>query len=190
MRALSDWLVRVSTGWLALAAVVGFLLFTALVLPAQPRIETTPGTQVSSPDLSFWYSAEDLYRTAEAYGADGREAYVRQRVTFDVVWPLVYVAFLGVTLSWVAGRLAGGARLWQRANLLPVAAGLFDYLENACTVTVMLRYPARAPIVGALAPVMSATKWTLLAASFVLLFAGTALVVWRGVRARLAARAR
>lgn len=187
MTALSEWLNRVSTGRVALVASVAFVLFVALVLPAQPRIESAGGAgaaEARSPDLSLWYSPDELYEMAEVYGPDGRAAYVRQRMTFDVVWPLVYAAFLGITLSWVFGKLSPAARIWRHVNLLPVAAALFDYLENACTTVVMLRYPARTPVVDLLAPLMTVTKWALLASSFLLLFLGLVLVVREKLRAQ------
>ena len=34
-RRLSEWMQRMSTGWVALVALVVFVLFTALVLPGQ-----------------------------------------------------------------------------------------------------------------------------------------------------------
>ena len=73
----------------ALLALVVFLLFTALVLPAQSAQAEAQFAGVGSPDTSFWYTPDDLYRMAEAYGAQGRPAYNRARFTFDIAWPLV-----------------------------------------------------------------------------------------------------
>ncbi len=188
MRNLSDRLNRISHGWVALAATLVFALFVALVLPGQSRSSATAGAEVGSPDLSFWYAPDDLYRMAEAYGPAGRSEYVRARWSFDVVWPLVYVAFLSVTLAWIWGRRLADARLGQRANLLPMVAGAFDLLENTCTSLVMLRYPARTPGVDWLAPVMTLLKWAFLSASFALLIVGLAWVVGRWARARASRR--
>lgn len=188
MRKLSDWLNRISHGWVALAATLVFVPFVALVLPGQSRSSATAGAEVGSPDLSFWYAPEELYRMAESYGPTGRSAYVRARWSFDVVWPLVYVAFLSVTLAWTWGRRLANVRLGRRANLLPVAAGAFDLLENACTSLVMLRYPAHTPGVDLLAPISTLLKWTFLSASFALLVIGLVWVVGRRARGRAPGR--
>ena len=67
LKQVSEWLHRVSTGWITLSALVVFLLFSALVLPGQAaRSETDTGT-TTSPDTSFTYSVNDLYRMAESY---------------------------------------------------------------------------------------------------------------------------
>jgi hypothetical protein len=179
---LSGWLSRVSTGPVALVALVIFLLFTALVLPRQSRTAEAVSRGAGSPDTSFLYAAGDLYRMAEAYGAAGRAAYVRARFTFDVIFPLVYTLFLGTAISWVFARAFPPGSPWQRANLAPLVAALFDLLENASTSLVMARYPLKTPVVDALAPLFSLAKWVFVIGSFVLLFAGVVIAVWRRVK--------
>jgi hypothetical protein len=178
-KRISDWLRRVSTGWVALSALLIFLLFSALVLPQQAtRAEQETGS-ADSPDMSFFYSAVDLYRMAESYGEQGRQAYVRARFTFDLVWPLVYTLFLATAISWVFGRAFAPDSRWQRANLAPLLGALFDYLENLSTSLVMLRYPDQTAVVDLLAPLFTVLKWGLLGASFFLLFGGIVVAVWR-----------
>ena len=183
-RRVSDGLHQVSTGWVALAALVIFLLFTALVLPGQATQaeEATGGGE--SPDTSLFYSPQALYRMAEAYGEEGRQAYVRARFTFDLVWPLVYTLFLVTTTGWAFGKAFPPGSRWQRANLVPLLALLFDYLENVSTSLVMLRYPAHTPVVDLLAPVFTLFKWSTLGAAFLLLLLGLAIAAWRWVRGR------
>ena len=179
VKQISDWLRRVSTGWVALAALIIFLLFTALVLPQQAaKSEQETGSAVS-PDTSFFYSPADLYKIAESYGEEGREAYIRARFTFDLVWPLVYTLFLVTAISWVFGKAFAPESRWQRANLAPLLGALFDYLENLSTSLVMLRYPAQTPVVDLLAPLFTALKWGSLGLSFVLLCGGIVVAIWR-----------
>ena len=178
---ISDGLHRVSTGWVALAAMVIFLLFTALVLPRQS--EAGAG-DVGSPDTSFTYSRDELYRMAEAYGAQGRAAYVRARLTFDVIWPIVYTLFLSTAISWLYGRAFQPGSPWRRANLAPVLGALFDYLENLSTSVVMVRFPDRTPVVDTLAPIFTLVKWIFVGGSFVLLFIGLVANAWRWIRTR------
>jgi hypothetical protein len=183
-KRISDWLHRISTGWVTLAALLIFLLFSALVLPGQAaRSDQEIGT-ADSPDMSFYYSPGDLYRMAEQYGEQGRAAYIRARFTFDLVWPLVYTFFLSTALSWLYARgFAAGSR-WQRANLAPVLGALFDYLENLSTSVVMWRYPAQTAVIDFLAPVFTMLKWAFVGGSFALLLIGLTAAVWRWLRSR------
>jgi len=183
-RQISDWLRRISTGWVALSALIIFLLFSALVLPQQATKAEQETGGADSPDTSFFYTADDLYRMAESYGEQGRQAYIRARFTFDLVWPLVYTFFLVTAIGWVFGRAFAPGSAWQRANLAPLLGALFDYLENVSTSLVMLRYPDQTAVVDLLAPVFTALKWSLLGASFVLLVVGIVVAVWRWFKQR------
>ena len=171
---------------MALLALAIFLLFAALVLPDQAAEAEVYAGDAGSPDLSLFYTAEDLYRMAAAYGEDGREAYVRARFTFDLIWPLVYTLFLVTAISWVFGRAFSPGSLWQRANLAPVGAMLFDYLENMATSAVMMRYPNPTPVVDMLAGFVTTAKWAFVGGSFALLLAGVVVAVWRWGRTRIA----
>jgi hypothetical protein len=182
---LSERLRRVSTGAVALVALLVFLLFTALVLPQQATKAEQETGSTDSPDTSFLYTPGDLYRMAASYGTEGRQAYVRARFTFDLVWPLVYTLFLVTGTSWVLGKAWAPDSRWQRANLTPLVAALFDYLENLSTSVVMLRYPAQTAVVDILAPLFTALKWGLLSAAFVLLVVGAVVAAWRRIRPRV-----
>lgn len=182
VKRLSDWLVRVSTGWVALAALAIFLAFSALVLPGQAsRAEQETG-DAASPDMSFYYSAGDLYEMAESYGESGRAAYIRARFTFDLVWPLVYALFLVTAIGWTSRQAFPPGSPWRLANLLPLLAAFFDYLENIATSVVMSRYPEPTALIDVLAPLFTMAKWSLLGVSFVLLFGVLVLLLWQRLR--------
>jgi len=163
---LSPILHRWATGRVALLATIVFILFTALVLPRQAAEAEIASDGADSPDTSFWYTPTELYRMAEAYGPAGRQAYVKARWTFDLVWPLVYTAFLSLTISWVYRWAFAAKSRWQLANLVPVAGMLLDYLENSATSLVMARYPALTPGIAHLAPLFTLTKWVFVNGSF------------------------
>jgi ABC-type dipeptide/oligopeptide/nickel transport system permease component len=183
-KQLSDWIHRVSSSRITLFALIIFLLFIALVLPGQAsKAEANIGS-ASSPDMSFYYTAGDLYKMAEAYGEEGRRAYVRARFTFDVVWPLVYTLFLCTGISWIYLRAFASGSLWQLANLIPVFAASCDYLENISTSLVMIRYPNPTAVVDVLAAAFTIMKWILLSGSFILLLLGVVMGLWQLARKR------
>jgi len=183
-KRISDWLHRISTEWVALAAVVVFVAFSAVVLPGQAAGAEEYSGEAGSPDTSLFYLAGDLYRMAEAYGERGRAAYVRARWTFDLIFPLVYTLFLVTAISWLYERAFPPGSPWRWANLAPVLGAAFDFLENASTSLVMARYPARTPGVDVLAPVFTFAKWCFVGGSFVLLFLGVGVGLGRWVRGR------
>lgn len=174
----ADWVCRRVSIWWALAGAAGFAVFLAVVLPRQAASSSAYTVRADAPDSSFIYRAADLYAAAEAWGPAGRSAYVSARVTFDVVWPLVYGLFLVITLAWLLARATAPHSRWRRLALLPLLVVLIDYAENFAAAVVMARYPARTPVLAELAPVFTAAKWLLLSVCFGLLpvAAGWALV--------------
>jgi hypothetical protein len=182
LNKISNVLYRVSTGWVALIGLIIFLLFTSLVLPAQSAQATEISGEVGSPDTSFFYTPQDLYGMAEAYGEQGRAAYIRARFTFDVIWPMVYTLFLATSLSWLFVRSFPQESRWRLANLAPIFGMLFDYLENLSTSWVMFRYPLISPVVAWLAPFFTAIKWIFVNGSFVLLFVGLVAALWQATK--------
>jgi hypothetical protein len=184
LKKLSGRIHRLSKGWVALTALVIFILFTALVLPGQAS-QASPGSDsAGSPDMSLYYTASGLHRMAEAYGQAGREAYVRARFTFDLVWPLVYMLFLAAGISWLSRKAFDPDSSLQRLNLVPVFALLFDYLENIATSLVMIAYPRPVPVVELLAGPFTLVKWALVTGSFAVLLVAAAVAAWRRVRGR------
>lgn len=182
LEKISDWLHKFSSGWITLAALLIFLGFTATILPDQASQSAIETGDVGSPDTSFFYSAADLYEFARAYGERGREAYIRARFTFDVIWPLVYAFFLATSLSWIAQKGLSSKSWLQRANLVPVIGAVFDFLENFSTSLVMFRYPNTTLIVDWLAPVFTLVKWVFVNGSFVFLVALIAISLYRRFR--------
>jgi len=180
LNKLSSWLRKKSTGWLAIGSLIIMLLFTILVLPSQAESSRESTGSTTSPDTSLYYSPEDLYKLAEIYGPGGRQAYIYARWTFDLIFPLVYVSFLAIGLSWFSKQLNTSSKIWNLVNLIPLLSGLLDYLENSTTSLVMYLYPVQWTGTALLATIFTLLKWSTLAISFVgyFYFGGAALIVW------------
>lgn len=185
MKRLSEWLYKVSRGWVALAGLVIFLLFTALVLPAQTAGADSNNAEVGSPDLSFYYSPHELYKMAEAYGEQGRADYIWARFTFDLIWPLVYTLFLGTAISWTFSLAFSERSVWRWGNLAPILGMIFDYAENISTSLVMYRYPETSGFLVMLAPIFTSIKWIFVGGSFILLLIGIGCAIWQSVWRRV-----
>jgi len=107
-------------------------------------------------------------------------AYIKARWTFDLVFPLVYIFFLVTGISWFHQKLANSTEWTGYTNLLPAAAGLFDYLENTSASLVMGLYPTQVTGLALLTAIFSGVKWILITGSFLAYFglAGAALFRW------------
>ncbi len=176
MKKLSNIFYKVSTGWVVITAVLVFGLFLAFVLPRFSERASQYSNGAASPDTSFTYSGTDLYQMAERYGKSGREDFVDIRWTLDLLFPVVYTAFFITTTSWFLRRLVPLSSGLRLLNLVPIAAFLLDLLENSATTLVMLKFPNKAPIAQALAPIFTPLKWIAVITSLLLVL--ISLVFW------------
>ena len=88
----SEWITQKSSLLTVVSTLILFLAFTVTVLPTQSEKAKVQSGE-SSPDMSLFFTVEELYDIAESYGEEGREAYVTARFTFDLVWPIVSHCF-------------------------------------------------------------------------------------------------
>ena len=182
LERISIWFYRFSTGKRTFLFLFVFILFTILVLPKQSADAGSYAGDVGSPDLSFFYTPEDLHKMAEAYGEQGRVAYINARFTFDLIWPLIYALYLSTSISWIFKRAFESESHWRWANLAPIMGMAFDYLENVSTAMVMYRYPDPTNFLAAIAPFFTTIKWIFVAGSFGLLFYGSIILVLKTIR--------
>lgn len=182
MHKLSTWLDQISTGWLTVLMVVVFVLFMIFVLPDQAAKAEEFARGADSPDMSFFYLPEDLFQMAADYGETGRQAYIRARFTFDLVFPVVYGLFLLTSISWLGkGVFSQGSR-WRMLNLVPVLGVLFDLLENGFTSIVMAAHPNRPMAAAVFASGSTLVKWVLVYTSFIVLFTFGVLWLYKQIK--------
>lgn len=183
MRSLSDYFYRKSSFWVFLISLALFVIFMILVLPPQAARSTEVTGTNTSPDTSFYYTREQLYQIAEDYGQEGRYYYVDSRITFDIVWPLVYTLFLLNAISWILNKTIVEESSLRLLNLVPITSILFDFLENISNMVVMFRYPTPTDWLANIAGIFTSLKWITLSAGFLILIIGV--LLWVGVRTNI-----
>ncbi len=144
-----------------------FMLFILLILPSEAARSDEYFGDTSAPDTSFFYSAEDLYRTARDFGSEGRAYYIRSRFTFDIVWPLAYGVFLWASIAYFGRGLKH--TIIRYMILLPILAVILDYMENPGASLVMFMYPDRVPVLPSIVAFFTMSKWLTIGASFIVL---------------------
>lgn len=154
--------------WAGLISTLVFAFFIVVVLPQQSELAIANGL-TQSIDTSWFYTASDLYRIAESYGPTGREFYILQRWTFDLVWPLVYFAFL-FSVSALLFKSIGLSKMSRWILSFVWFSLAFDYIENTMVSLVMFRFPEPTWIIADIAGITTSLKWISLGISFFVLF--------------------
>jgi len=148
-----------------LAALVLYVLVT------WPRLGAAPAGWVAPLDARLFYTPEEAFSTVASYG-DAARFWILMYLTWDVVNPILYTLALGLSISWLFRRGLGPENKLRRLNVLPIGAGLFDLLENACVVTLLAVYPGRPAVVARMSTVFTTGKFGFLFASIALVVAG------------------
>lgn len=169
LKKLSNGFYKISNGVVVVACLLIFFAFSSLVLPDQAVKAEFYAGEVGSPDTSLFYTSDDLYRFAEAYGVEGRTAYIRARFTFDVIWPFTYLAFLVTSISWLLRKANLHSSRWGLLNLVPVFGAAFDFIENGSAAIVIARYPQTTIVIDVLAGIFTMMKWVFITGSFIVL---------------------
>jgi hypothetical protein len=153
--------------WFGLLSTLIFVLFIIVVLPQQSNLATSYGLK-ESVDTSWFYNAKELYRIAESYGSIGRQFYIYQRWTFDLIWPFVYFSFI-FSLSALLYKSIGLSKT-NRWILSFIYLGIvFDFLENTMVTLVMIRYPSSTFIIADFAGTATSLKWIFIGLGFLIL---------------------
>ena len=96
------------------------------------------GASYFSTDMAFGYGADDLYAMLGKYGGDDYKAH-RLFILFDVLYPLLYSISAAVMLGYLLPHALPEeqyARV-RYLTLVPLAAALFDLLENLSMLFVL-----------------------------------------------------
>ncbi len=175
LNQLKGWIERLTNRYTLMLSLIVFGFFMIHVLPHEMARTSFYTEGVGTPDTKGFYTPADLFDMAEHYGETGRMDYVRSRLTFDLIWPLVYLFFF---LVW---STVATSKKYRVFNTLPVLAFLADLLENSFASIVMIQYPLEPTAVAILALFFSLIKWIAISGCLLVLLVGGANRLKNGV---------
>lgn len=130
-------------------------------------------------DMEWHYTADVAYRILAAQGEIGRARYLQMLWTVDLGLPLLVSLWLAITVALALRRLGTSGRLATGLTLLPLAAGLSDYVENSGISILLASYPQRLDVLAGVLGYVTSIKHVLYALSV-----AAAALLWLCVLAR------
>lgn len=176
MRKLLSFIQSVSTGKAVLALFIpAMIVYFIMLLYTIPQVaKYAPGMNLF--DLSpVGYSFEYANELLGVLGVDGRGAYLYKQLPLDFIYPGLFALSCGLLLSWLFLKSQNESSKIFYFCFVPMAAGLFDYLENISIIHLLTSYPNISGISVSLASAMTIIKSGLTTAFFVLLIVGLVL---------------
>jgi tryptophan-rich sensory protein len=169
MRRLSMLFDNVTNHMSLFSWIFTLVMFVVVVVPLEEdRLLEAAGT-TASPDTAVFYGPRLLEGIIETYDEEGRDHYIMSRLTFDLVWPVIYTAVLISMLSMLYRFESGPLGL---SNLVPLGVFAFDLLENTTVSILMATFPSLPEALLWLSAIFSALKWLCLAFSVLLVLLG------------------
>lgn len=168
-----------------------FIYFMVSVLPEQSAAASAWSPKGATFDTVFFYSPDTATRMAGVWTQEGRLSYIFARWSFDLVWPVVYGAFVYAAWLFSLWRLSPSARAGSgrspasRFAWIALLGPAFDYAENIAATLLLSSVQPPAQGIAVVASIASALKWVFVSVGMV---GALFLPIFLGVRTMLAAR--
>jgi hypothetical protein len=141
------------------------LIYFIMLLYTIPLVESyVPGMKLF--DLSpAGYTIEYSLQLLGTLGDIGRDKYLHLQLPLDFIYPGLFAVSCSLLLSWLLKKSVNTNSNAFYLCFTPVAAGLFDYLENIFIFDMLTSYPNVNEIV-----VVAASTFTILKSIFTTVF--------------------
>jgi hypothetical protein len=81
-------------------------------------------------DLMLFATPEKIFGMIERYGEFTRSFYRNVELTVDIIYPIIYLFFFGLLISWLFQRGFAPGSSMRKYNIMPLGAWFFDLIEN------------------------------------------------------------
>ena len=87
------------------------------------------------------YDTEYVNSLFSTLGEEGRDAYLYNQIPVDMIYPLLFGITYCLVLAYFLKKLNKLNTSFFYLSLLPLVAGISDYMENIGILTMLIRYP-------------------------------------------------
>lgn len=182
LQNISNRFYRWAKGWLVLVLLVLDGFFAGFLLPLIQGMMQGGNGGILPLDLMMFATPDKLFAMIESYGEFGRPFYRNVELTVDIIYPVVYLFFFGLAISWLFQRGFAPGSAMRKLNIMPLGAWFFDLLENIIIVILVSIFPAQPVALGWLLFLLTTIKWLFAAASILLILIGLVMAVKNGFK--------
>lgn len=169
---LSDRFYQWAKGWLVFVLFVLDGFFAGFLLPLIQGMMQDGQGGVQPLDLMLFANPEKIFGMIERYGEFGRPFYRGVELTVDIIYPIVYLFFFGLLISWLFQRGFASTSAMRKYNIMPLGAWFFDLLENIVVVILLSVFPSQPTALAWLLVLINTVKWAFAGASILLILVG------------------
>jgi len=169
-------------GWLIFILFLLDAFFSGFLLPLVQSMMQGDKGGVQPLDLMLFATPKKIFGMIENYGENGRLFYRSVELTVDIIYPIVYLFFFGLLISWLFQRGFTNTSPMRNFNILPLGAWFFDLLENIVIVILLSAHPSQPTALAWILSLLSMIKWIFAGASMVLILVGLVMTIKNGFK--------
>lgn len=91
--------------------------------------------------LPTGYNQDYVNELFKTLGKNGREIYLTNQIPVDMIYPLLFGLTYSLLLAYFLKKLNKLKSPFSNLSILPIIAGISDYLENIGIITMLNSYP-------------------------------------------------
>lgn len=117
------------------------LVYAFMLLVSIPKVMHFSGGTKLFDLMPMGYSAQYAGSLLENLGPEGRSVYLFNQIPVDLIYPFLFAISYCLLTAYLLKRLHSLKAEYFYLCLLPVMAGMLDYMENLGIVNMLLSYP-------------------------------------------------
>lgn len=161
-------------GWLVLVLLVLDVFFSGFLLPLIQGMMQDGEGGVQPLDLMMFSAPSKIF---EMIGRYDRIFYRNVELSVDIIYPIVYLFFFGLLISWLFERGFAPTSPIRKFNILPVGAWLFDLFENIAIVSLLAIYPSQPIALAWVLILLTHIKWLFAGGSILMILVGLIMAI-------------
>lgn len=169
-------------GWLIFILLILDVFFSGFLLPLIQGMMQGGQGGITPLDIMFFATPDKLFAMLENMGEYTRFFYRNVELTVDIVYPIVYLFFFGLLISWLFQRGYPSNSPMRKYNVVPLGAWFFDLIENILIVILISIFPSQPMALGWLLFLVSSIKWLFAGASILLILTGLVMAIRNGFK--------
>lgn len=156
-------------------------VYLTMLLYSIPKVLEYSGDMKILDMMPTGYDAEYAQKLFETLGETGRAIYLFQQIPLDMVYPGLFAISFSLLLAFLFKKAFSATSKIQNLTLLPIFAGLFDYLENMGIIIMLTSYPEIYAGVVRVTNIFSISKSVLTTIVFVLIISSLVRIFGRKI---------
>ncbi len=160
------------------------IIYLIMIFITIPRVMSFSNGNDLFDMMPAGYSADYAQNLLSTLGQEGRNDYLTVQLPVDFIYPLLFGLCYSLIIAYFLAKLNRFDRPDFYLILLPIIAGLFDYLENFGIILMILHYPNFSLVTASFANTCTIIKSGLSVLSFTLLLFLVGVFLIRSVKSQ------